>query len=126
VSERVDAILQTLQAKLTQQELDDLAQALTEAGAVEVRPAGDWCVIVDERNLARGKDEMSKVQFEHWEDEKEEIDLTVTVFHGPDDGRPVIQIDGEARFRVNVNDAPIWDGDPEHQHLMCQCVNGDS
>lgn len=30
-----------------------------------------------------------------------------------DDGKPVIQIDSTVDFRVNVNDAPIWDFDPE-------------
>lgn len=40
-----------------------------------------------------------------------------------DRGQPVIQIDGQGMFRVNVNDGPIWNADPdEHTHRQCQCV----
>lgn len=40
-----------------------------------------------------------------------------------DTGQPVIQIDGAGMFRVNVNDYPIWNADPDdHEHEHCQCV----
>lgn len=40
-----------------------------------------------------------------------------------DAGQPVVQIDGGGMFRVNVNDYPIWNADPEdHEHGQCQCV----
>lgn len=46
--------------------------------------------------------------------------VTVNFFIG-EDGIPVVQIDtegmnprhGQDRIRVNLNDAPIWDGNPE-------------
>lgn len=42
-----------------------------------------------------------------------------------EDGVPVIQIDAEVdnlRFRVNVNDAAIWDEDSIHHHEQCDCI----
>lgn len=40
-----------------------------------------------------------------------------------DAGQPVVQIDGSGMFRVNVNDYPIWNADPDdHEHHECLCV----
>jgi S-adenosylmethionine hydrolase len=40
-----------------------------------------------------------------------------------DEGQPVVQIDGSGMIRVNVNDGPIWNADPQtHEHKMCRCV----
>ena len=39
--------------------------------------------------------------------------ILATFYRGEFDGRPVIQIDGAAAFRVNVNDSTIWDQSPE-------------
>lgn len=39
--------------------------------------------------------------------------ILVTFYRGEIDGRPVVQIDGAAAFRVNVNDSTIWDQSPE-------------
>lgn len=40
-----------------------------------------------------------------------------------DRGQPVVQIDGGGMLRVNVNDYPIWNADPDdHEHEQCQCV----
>jgi len=39
-------------------------------------------------------------------------DITLTVYHGVSDGKPVFQIDttdDNAEFRINVNDGTIWD-----------------
>lgn len=40
-------------------------------------------------------------------------ELEVVFFHGAEDGKPVIQIDGSMDFRINVNDGTIWDQNPE-------------
>ncbi len=40
-------------------------------------------------------------------------ELEVVFFHGAEDGKPVIQIDGSMDFRINVNDGTIWDQSPE-------------
>lgn len=49
--------------------------------------------------------------------------LIVTFYYGEHDGKPVVQIDGDADFRVNVNDGPIWDADSHsHEHMRCRCV----
>jgi hypothetical protein len=40
-----------------------------------------------------------------------------------DRGQPVVQIDGSGMLRVNVNDYPIWNADPDnHEHTQCECV----
>jgi hypothetical protein len=40
-----------------------------------------------------------------------------------DRGQPVVQIDGSGMLRVNVNDYPIWNADPDnHEHHECLCV----
>lgn len=40
-----------------------------------------------------------------------------------DKGQPVVQIDGAGMLRVNVNDYPIWNADPDHhEHQQCECV----
>jgi hypothetical protein len=40
-----------------------------------------------------------------------------------DEGQPVIQIDGAGMLRVNVNDYPVWNADPDnHEHEQCACV----
>jgi hypothetical protein len=43
----------------------------------------------------------------------QDLGLMVTFYIGQSDGKPVIQIDGSADFRVNVNDCPIWDQSTE-------------
>lgn len=43
----------------------------------------------------------------------DEEPILVTFYRGKIDGRPVVQIDGAAAFRVNVNDSIIWDQSPE-------------
>ena len=39
--------------------------------------------------------------------------ILASFYCGEFDGRPVVQIDGGAAFRVNVNDSTIWDQSPE-------------
>ena len=49
--------------------------------------------------------------------------LEVTFYKGATDGKPVVQIDGQGDFRINVNDEPIWDADPNnHSHEACGCT----
>jgi hypothetical protein len=52
--------------------------------------------------------------------------LTIAVWRSSlesDKGQPVVQIDGTGMLRVNVNDGPIWNADPDdHEHHQCQCV----
>jgi hypothetical protein len=50
----------------------------------------------------------------------------VHVFTG-DDGVPVVQIDTNedtGRIRVNINDAPVWDGDPVTDQIPGANYNG--
>lgn len=39
--------------------------------------------------------------------------ILATFYRGEFDGRPEVQIDGAAAFRVNVNNSTIWDQSPE-------------
>lgn len=52
--------------------------------------------------------------------------LTIAVWRSAlefDEGQPVIQIDGAGTLRVNVNDYPVWNADPDHhEHSQCECV----
>lgn len=52
--------------------------------------------------------------------------IEVTVYRSSlefDRGQPVVQIDGAGMVRVNMNDFPIWNADPEqHEHEHCGCV----
>lgn len=54
--------------------------------------------------------------------------LEASIWRSDHDGVLVVQIDTNTlppgtRLRVNVNDSPIWDADPEqHEHTACNCV----
>lgn len=56
--------------------------------------------------------------------------ITVVTYMGHDDGKPVIQIDthGDVNFRINVNDAPIWDQSAEESsvadHIKAALADG--
>jgi hypothetical protein len=53
--------------------------------------------------------------------------VEVLVTEATDDGAAVVFIDTEAgagRLRVRLNDATIWDADPEsHEHTECTCAH---
>ena len=119
---RVDDVLESLARHLTPAELVELARRVPE---LEVEPLGKWQAKVFGKQVAVGA-EMSEVYIAHQMPESDEepgVTLSLQVWHGADDGVPVVQIDGTGRFRVNVNDAPVWDADPElHEHKFCKCV----
>lgn len=50
---------------------------------------------------------------------QEDPNLEISLWHGYHDGKPVIQIDthGDVDFRINVNDAPIWDQSAEESSV---------
>ncbi|WP_024816942.1 hypothetical protein [Arthrobacter sp. 31Y] len=45
--------------------------------------------------------------------------ITVVTYMGESDGKPVVQLDtgGDVDFRINVNDAPIWDQSAEEKSV---------
>jgi hypothetical protein len=55
-----------------------------------------------------------------WNNRETGEDYSITVFRSNLDDVPVVQIDtngdGE-RFRININEAPVWDGNPEKDSL---------
>lgn len=120
---RVDDVLETLARRLTREELLELARKVPE---LEVEAKGAWQLRQGDKLQALGG-EMVDIKVEHrleeGEDDEPGVNLSLTFWHGQEDGVPVVQIDGTGRFRVNVNDAPVWDADPElHEHKFCACV----
>lgn len=54
--------------------------------------------------------------------------IRLSVYFGERDGVPVVQLDTDdeaGRFRINVNDAPVWDGDPDHPADCLACEAGE-
>lgn len=49
------------------------------------------------------------------ENVKTNEELRVTFYLGEMDGKPVVQVDGSGDFRVNVNDAPVFDRHTESE-----------
>lgn len=115
---RVEEALTELHRKLSREEL---AELVTMLDGVEVRPNGEWRLVMAGRTLADGEG-MQSVLLEHANIE-DATGLSIVVYHGSADGVPVVQIDGDGQFRVNVNDGPIWVADPNsHEHEQCKCV----
>lgn len=45
-------------------------------------------------------------------------ELDIAFFKGADDRKPVIQIDGQGDFRINVNDAPVYDRHTDTESVL--------
>lgn len=118
----VDDVIRELDGRLTDEELQELSYRVTEE--VKARgPLGVWKVTTQETEAGPMMVHAKNLQVE-WTEMNGATSLAVTVYSGEKDGVPVIQIDGGAFFRVNVNDGPIWNANPEkHQHESCQCVH---
>ena len=68
----------------------------------EAEPKGYWC-----HNEEPGRNAGHVV---HYASQKEyDQQFEVTFYHGRDDGKPVIQIDGDGDWRINVNESCIYD-----------------
>ncbi|WP_156250935.1 hypothetical protein [Pseudactinotalea terrae] len=88
-------------------DVDTLAQAFSWS-------AKDWESYHDSREAREQEQAFEAGKSEATELEHPAGAGTVQTWVG-DDGVPVFQIDSNAtgRIRVNLNDAPVWDGDPE-------------
>lgn len=117
---RVDEALKELGLRFSRFELDEIAARIDEA---EVKPVGDWKLAIGGKPMAPAGG-IKTVVLEHTASHEDAVGFEVQFWHGRDDGVPVIQIDGKGQFRVNVNDAPIWDADPDkHEHTHCSCTH---
>lgn len=118
MSKAVDDILAFLRSEfLSDEQQAELIQRLRDGEGEEHKPAGQW---IASRHPASppamrfsAEETGFNVEWIHGPDFDDD-GLTVTFYHGRDDGKPVVQIDGEADFRINVNDCPIWD------QLLCR------
>jgi hypothetical protein len=120
----VDKVIEELAGRLTDEELQELSYRVTED--VEPRqsgPLGVWRVTTQDTEAGPMMVHAKNLQVE-WTQMNGLTSLAVTVYSGEKDGVPVVQIDGSAFCRVNVNDGPIWNADPtDHAHFPCQCVH---
>ncbi|POH72451.1 hypothetical protein [Arthrobacter glacialis] len=96
-------------------------EAMIVIDALELSPTAAEAVIRQlTANLAEGETSVSdsSARWLHQPDGSVSIEtdaepILATFYCGEFDGRPVVQIDGAAAFRVNVNDSTIWDQSPE-------------
>ena len=79
-------------------------------GVEEAKPHGTWQA--DPNGLAEGDG-----QFSYRSNDGKQR-LTVVTYFGQADGKPVLQIDGEADFRINVNDAPVYDRHTDSESVL--------
>lgn len=111
MSKAVDDILGFLRTEqLSMEDQAELIARLRDGEADNHRPAGAWAATLGPTG-SRLDAEIAgfNVSWVHGPDVDPDDGLAVTFYHGQMDGKPVIQIDGEADFRINVNDCPVWD-----------------
>lgn len=114
MSKAVDDILAFLRTEtLSMEDQAELIARLRDGEADNARPAGAWVVDIPGGGLRSAEEGTFGVRWVHGPHVDQDEALTVSFFHGRTDGRPTIQIDGEAIFRINVNDYAIWDQSTE-------------
>jgi hypothetical protein len=120
----VDKVIEELGGRLTDEELQELSYRVVED--VEPRqsgPLGVWRVTTKDTEAGPMNVEPENLLVV-WTEMKGLQSFTVTVYSGEKDGVPVVQIDGNGLFRINVNDSAIWNADPaDHAHFPCKCVH---
>lgn len=118
MTKAVDDILSFLRSECLSP--DDQAELIDRlrAGEGEVhRPAGAW-VATSPGGVRLDAEAGFTVSWIHGPDVDADDGLEIVLYHGREDGKPVIQIDGNADFRINVNDCPVWDQSTEQDYQM--------
>lgn len=119
MSKAVDDILGFLRTEfLSMEDQAELIQRLRNGEAEHHRPAGAWIVNDGGGAVYSAEDNPAHVDWVHGPEVDPNNGLTITFYHGQMDGKPVIQIDGSADFRINVNDCPVWDQSTEFGYIM--------
>lgn len=77
-----------------------------------VEPKGTWQA--DPNGMAEGDGQFTYTSHA-LNEQGHHSQFTVVTYMGVDDGKPVIQIDGEGDFRINVNDSTIYDRDTDSE-----------
>ena len=119
MSKAVDDILSFLRSEsLSDEDQAELIRRLRDGEGDTHRPAGTWVAMTPSAIQIAAEDNGFNVGWIHGPDVDVEDNLEITFFHGQMDGKPVIQIDGQADFRINVNDCPVWDQSTEVDYHM--------
>lgn len=119
MSKAVDDILGFLRSEdLTPEAQAELIERLRDGEADSHKPAGQWVVTAANGALYSAEEAPVHIDWVHGPDVDRDSGLQVMFYHGRDDGKPVIQIDGSADFRINVNDCPVWDQSTEFGYVM--------
>lgn len=79
-------------------------------GVVQAEPRGVWQA--DPNGLEEGDGQFT------YRSKNGREQITVVTYFGQEDGKPVLQIDGSADFRINVNDGVVFDRSTESNSLL--------
>lgn len=121
----VDALLESVRSiGLSPDEQAELIQRLRDGEGDNHKPAGQWVTSSPEGRFS-AEEPGFNVDWIHGPKVDPDHGLAVTFYHGRDDGKPVIQIDGEADFRINVNDCPVWDQQTGEPYVMPEELESD-
>ena len=123
MSKAVDDILGFIRGEfLSDYDQAELIDRLRDGEADHHKPAGQWVASPPPAMPAGVRFSAEEAGFNvdwiHGPDVPMTHGLVVTFYHGQMDGKPVIQIDGTADFRINVNDCPVWDQSTEFGYVM--------
>lgn len=120
MSAELDKAIEQLNGRFSEEELQELSYRIVDE--VEPRPWGVWKVTTEGTDAGPINVDPANVRVE-WTHMLGVHTVTVSVYNGQADGIPVVQIDGDTLVRVNMNDYPIWNADPDnHEHQKCRCV----
>lgn len=113
MSKAIDDILGFIRSEdLTPEAQAELIQRLRDGEGEEHKPAGQWVMYSGVGIIADAEAHTGPIQWAPADVDADE-GIVLTFYHGREDGKPVIQIDGQADFRINVNDGPVWDQSTE-------------
>lgn len=127
----VDVILESVRSiGLSPDEQAELIQRLRDGEGEEHKPAGQWVgsghpLPAPVGSAFNAEEAGFHIDWVHGPKVDPDHGLAITFYHGRDDGKPVIQIDGNADFRINVNDCPIWDQQTGEPYVMPEELESD-
>ena len=118
MSKAIDDILAYLRDEgLSMDQQAELIQRLRDGEGDRHKPAGQWVTTAGGVTLS-AEEPGAHVEWIHGPNVNPDDGLEITFYHGQMDGKPVVQIDGSADFRINVNDVPVWDQSTEVDYSM--------
>lgn len=119
MSKAVDDILSFLRSEsLSDEDQAELIQRLRDGEGDTHPPAGAWVGHPPIGQTFDAEMNTGPIQWVRGPAVAPDEGLVLTFYHGQMDGKPVIQIDGSADFRININDCPVWDQSTEEDYHM--------